>query len=93
MTVSLEAGSPFGIFESERSHASESRTIRYFFTPSRLASIVATHFGLFASRDYVMEILLLIDDRIAGELTPGRIDGFTNPSVTPSWSYFRVYVW
>ena len=64
-----------------------------FSTPSRLASIVATHFRLFASRDYVMEILLLIDDSIAGELTPGRIDGFTNPSVTPSWSYFRVYVW
>ena len=62
MTVSLEAGSPFGSCESERSHASESRTIRYFFTPSRLASIVATHFGLFASRDYAMEILLLIDD-------------------------------
>ena len=67
MTVSLEAGSPFGICGSERSHASESRTIRYFFTPSRLASIVATHFGLIASRDYVMEILLLIDYSIAGE--------------------------
>lgn len=62
MTVSLEAGSAFGSCESERSHASESRTIRYFSTPPRLASIVATHFGLFVSRDYAMEILLLIDD-------------------------------
>ena len=62
ITVSLEAGSPFGSCESERSHASESRTIRYFFTPSRIASIVASHFELFASRDYAMEILLFIDD-------------------------------
>ena len=55
MTVSLGASSPFGSYVGGRSHASESRTIRYFFTPSRLA-IVATHFGLVASRDYAMEI-------------------------------------